>query len=44
MAEDWKREILLGLVILDYDTNTWFGAHPLVKLTRAFTAARNGCV
>lgn len=39
---DWKREILLGLVILEYDTNTWFDVHPLAKLTRAFTAARNG--
>ncbi len=33
---DAKREILLGLVALEYDTETWFDVHPLVKRTRAF--------
>jgi hypothetical protein len=42
LASDWKREILLGLVVLEYDTRTWFDVHPLAKLTRAFTAAQNG--
>jgi hypothetical protein len=42
LAPDWKREILLGLVVLEYDTKTWFDVHPLVKLTRAYAAARNG--
>lgn len=42
LEPDWKREILLGLVVLEYDTDTWFDVHPLAKLTRAFTAARNG--
>jgi len=42
LAPDWKREILLGLVVLEYDTRTWFDVHPLAKLTRAFTAVRNG--
>jgi hypothetical protein len=42
LAPDWKREILLGLVVLEYDTDTWFDVHPLAKRTRAFTAARNG--
>jgi hypothetical protein len=42
LQPDWKREILLGLVVLEYDTETWFDVHPLVKRTRAFTAARNG--
>lgn len=41
LASDWKQEILLGHVLLEYDTRTWFAVHPLVKLTRAFTAARN---
>lgn len=41
LAPDWKREILLGLVVLEYDTDTWFDVHPLAKRTRAFTAARN---
>jgi hypothetical protein len=42
LTPDWKREILLGLVVLEYDTDTWFDVHPLAKLTRAFSAARNG--
>ncbi len=42
LEPDWKREILLGLVVLEYDTDTWFDVHPLAKLTRTFTAARNG--
>ena len=42
LTSDWKREILLGLVVLEYDTQTWFDVHPLAKLTRAFTASRNG--
>ncbi len=42
LTPDWKREILLGLVVLEYDTDTWFDVHPLARLTRAFTAARNG--
>jgi hypothetical protein len=42
LAPDWKREILLGLVVLEYDTRTWFDVHPLAKLTRAFTAVRDG--
>lgn len=42
LAPDWKREILLGLVVLEYDTDTWFDVHPLVKRTRTFMAARNG--
>jgi len=36
---DAKREILLGLVALEYDTATWFDVHPLVKRTRAYRAA-----
>lgn len=36
---DSKREILLGLVALEYDTATWFDVHPLVKRTRAYRAA-----
>jgi len=42
IAPEWKREILLGLVVLEYDTDTWFDVHPLAKRTRAFMAARNG--
>ncbi len=34
-----KREILLGLVALEYDTQTWFDVHPLVKRTRAYLHA-----
>ena len=33
---DAKREILLALVALEYDTDTWFDVHPLVKRTRAY--------
>lgn len=42
LEPDWKREILLGLVVLEYDTDTWFDVHPLVKRTRTFMAARDG--
>src|SRR5678815_3833259 len=41
LTSDWKREILLGLMVLEYDTRTWFDVHPLARLTRAFMAARN---
>ncbi|HVV83464.1 MAG TPA: hypothetical protein VHE35_10350 [Kofleriaceae bacterium] len=34
-----KREILLGLVALEYDTDTWFDIHPLVKRTRSYVRA-----
>jgi hypothetical protein len=42
LEPNWKREILLGLVVLEYGTDTWFDVHPLVKRTRTFMAARNG--
>ncbi len=42
LAPDGKSEILLGLVVLEYDTDTWFDVHPLAKRTRTFLAARNG--
>jgi hypothetical protein len=35
----WRREILLGLVVLEYDTDTWFDVHPLVTRTRSYVRA-----
>lgn len=35
----WRREILLGLVALEYDTDTWFDVHPLVTRTRSYVRA-----
>jgi hypothetical protein len=32
----WKREILLGLIVLEYDGDTWFDVHPLVKRNRRY--------
>lgn len=37
--DDWKRQVLMGLVVLEYDTGTWYDVHPLVKRTRAYRAA-----
>lgn len=35
----WKKQLLLGLIVLEYDTGTWYDVHPLAKRTRAFRAA-----
>lgn len=35
----WKQHLLLGLMVLEYDTGTWYDVHPLAKRTRAFRAA-----
>lgn len=35
----WKQQLLLGLVVLEYDTGTWYDVHPLAKRTRAYRAA-----
>jgi AAA ATPase domain len=35
----WKQQLLLGLVVLEYDTGTWYDVHPLAKRTSAFRAA-----
>jgi hypothetical protein len=40
--ESWKRQLLLGLVVLEYDTGTWYDIHPLAKRTRAYQAAVTG--
>ncbi len=40
--DEWKRQLLLGLIVLEYDTGTWYDVHPLVKRTRAFRLARPG--
>lgn len=37
--EQWKQQLLLGLVVLEYDTGTWYDVHPLAKRTRAYRAA-----
>jgi hypothetical protein len=37
--ELWKQQLLLGLVVLEYDTGTWYDIHPLAKRTRAYQAA-----
>lgn len=37
--EAWKRQLLMGLVALEYDTGTWYDVHPLVKRTRAYRSA-----
>lgn len=35
----WKQQLLLGLVVLEYDTGTWYDVHPLAKRTRAYRVA-----
>ncbi|HEX8113301.1 MAG TPA: hypothetical protein VF516_36475 [Kofleriaceae bacterium] len=35
----WKQQLLLGLIVLEYDTGTWYDVHPLAKRTRAYRAA-----
>jgi energy-coupling factor transporter ATP-binding protein EcfA2 len=34
--EEWKQQLLLGLIVLEYDTGTWYDVHPLAKHTRAY--------
>lgn len=36
----WQREILLGHIVLEYNSDVWFDAHPLVKATPTYRAAR----
>ena len=38
----WKQQLLLGLIVLEYDTGTWYDVHPLAKRTRAYRAATPG--
>lgn len=38
-TDEWKRQLLMNLVVLEYDTGTWYDVHPLVKATRAFRSA-----
>ena len=35
----WKREILLGLIVLEYNGDTWFDVHPLVQRSRSYKRA-----
>ncbi|MBK7536392.1 MAG: hypothetical protein IPI49_13690 [Myxococcales bacterium] len=37
--EAWKRQLLMGLVALEYDTGTWYDIHPFAKATRAYASA-----
>jgi hypothetical protein len=39
MTDEWKRQLLMNLIVLEYDTGTWYDVHPLVKATRAFRSA-----
>lgn len=41
-TDEWKRQLLMNLVVLEYDTGTWYDVHPLVKATRAFRSAAPG--
>jgi hypothetical protein len=38
-TDEWKRQLLMNLVVLEYNTGTWYDVHPLVKETRAFRSA-----
>ncbi|HEX7841868.1 MAG TPA: hypothetical protein VF469_30570, partial [Kofleriaceae bacterium] len=38
-TDEWKRQLLMNLIVLEYDTGTWYDVHPLVKATRAFRSA-----
>ena len=38
-TDEWKRQLLMNLVVLEYDTGTWYDVHPLVKATRAYRSA-----
>jgi hypothetical protein len=39
MDSVWQREILLGHVVLEYNSDVWFDVHPLVKATPTYQAA-----
>ena len=36
----WQREILLGHVVLEYNSDVWFDVHPLVKESPTYKAAK----
>lgn len=38
-TDEWKRQLLMNLIVLEYDTGTWYDVHPMVKATRAFRSA-----
>ena len=38
-TDEWKRQLLMNLIVLEYDTGTWYDVHPFVKATRAFRSA-----
>jgi hypothetical protein len=38
MEPEWQREILLGQVVLEYNSDVWFDVHPLVKATPTYRA------
>ena len=38
-TDEWKRQLLMSLIVLEYDTGTWYDVHPFVKATRAFRSA-----
>ena len=38
----WKKQLLLGQIVLEYDTGTWYDVHPLAKRTRAYRSAVAG--
>jgi hypothetical protein len=38
-TDEWKRQLLMNLIVLEYHTGTWYDVHPLVKATRAFRSA-----
>jgi hypothetical protein len=38
-TEEWKQQLLMNLIVLEYDTGTWHDVHPFAKATRAFRSA-----
>ncbi len=38
-TDEWKRQLLMNLIVLEYNTGTWYDVHPFVKATRAFRSA-----
>lgn len=37
----WQREVLLGQIVLEYNSEVWFDVHPLVRDTPTYKASAN---
>lgn len=37
----WQREVLLGQIVLEYNSDVWFDVHPLVREPPTYKASES---